>query len=137
MNRAATKTIFIVFQIILTILLTGFFSMATNNEVDDLLNTSVVEQYFTAFLGIIIGVALPGLLYLNRLKRSKVLLRSMFQSTLGLLLFFLVYEIINSLLLKDLPYLLHAVLIPYMLSLTGAIAGFYYTRKEKRNTTTE
>jgi len=96
------------------------------------LDTSIVLALTSAFIALLIGVGVIGYLHLKKMGKTKYFGQSVVFSLLGLIVFVLLYILIELLADELLPYYIGSVLLPILLPLTGAVLGFnykHYTRQ--------
>jgi len=90
------------------------------------LDTSIVLAFSSAFLALLLGVALVGYIQLKQTGRAKNFGRSLLFSLIGLLAFLTIYIVIELLTYQVLPFYISSFLLPIVLPLTGAVLGFNY-----------
>jgi hypothetical protein len=90
------------------------------------LDTSRVLAFTSAFIAVLIGVGMIGYIHLRKIGRAKYFIQSVIFSVFGLLVFVLLYVVIELLAYHALPYYLGSFLLPILLPLTGAILGFNF-----------
>ena len=90
------------------------------------LDTSIALAFACAFISLLIGVGVIGYLHLKKIGRAKYFGRSVVFSLLGLIVFVLLYILIELLAYQALPYYISSFLLPILLPLTGAVLGFNY-----------
>jgi len=97
------------------------------------LDTSIFLAFTSAFVSLLLGVAIIGFIYLKRAGRVKDLGRSILLSLLGLLAFLIIYILIDLLAYQALPYYLSSIILPIILPLTGAVLGFNYENYRRQS----
>jgi ABC-type dipeptide/oligopeptide/nickel transport system permease component len=90
------------------------------------LDTSIVLAFTSAFIALLIGVGIIGYIHLKKIGRAKYFGQSVAFSLLGLLVFVLLYILIELLAYQALPYYIGSFLLPIILPLTGAVLGFNF-----------
>ncbi len=97
----------------------------------DKLDTSIVLAFTSAFISLLLGVAIVGYIHLRRKGKAKYLGRSILFSLLGLVVFLILYILIVLLTYPWLPYYIGSFLLPIILPLTGAVLGFNFKNVRK------
>jgi uncharacterized protein YacL len=95
------------------------------------LNTSIVLAFTSAFIALLIGVGVVGYIHLKKSGRLRYFGQSAVFSLLGLIVFVLLYILIEFLTYQVLPYYLSSFLLPIILPLTGAVLGFNFKNFRK------
>jgi len=90
------------------------------------LDTSIVLAFTSAFIALLIGVGIIGYIHLRKIGRAKYFRQSVIFSLVGLLVFVLLYVLIELLAYQALPFYLGSFLLPILLPLTGAVLGFNF-----------
>ena len=103
----------------------GGYAFSFFNRYNDL-DTSIILVFASAFVALLLGVAIIGFIYLKRVGRVKDLGRSILLSLFGLIAFLIIYIGIDLLTYEALPYYISSVVLPILLPLTGAVLGFNY-----------
>jgi ABC-type dipeptide/oligopeptide/nickel transport system permease component len=96
------------------------------------LDTSIVLAFTSAFIALLLGVAMVGYIHLRRKGKTENLGRSILFSLLGLIVFLMLYIVIELFTYPLLPYYLSSFLLPIMLPLTGAVLGFNFKNFGRR-----
>jgi hypothetical protein len=89
-------------------------------------DTSIVLAFTSAFIALLIGVGIIGYIHLRKIGRAKYFRQSVIFSLVGLLVFVLLYVLIELLAYQALPFYLGSFLLPILLPLTGAVLGFNF-----------
>jgi hypothetical protein len=95
------------------------------------LDTSIALAFTSAFIALLIGVAVIGYIHLKNIGRARYFGRSVAFSLLGLIVFVLLYILIVLLANQMLPYYISSFLLPIILPLTGAVLGFNFKNLKK------
>jgi len=95
------------------------------------LDTSIILAFTSAFIALLIGVGLIGYIHLRRIGRAKYFGQSVAFSLLGLVVFVIVYILIELVANQVLPYYIGSFLLPIILPLTGAVLGFNFKNSRK------
>jgi len=90
------------------------------------INDYYFKLFISAFFGIIIGIGIPGIIYLAIIRKTRNLFRYLGYSSIGLITFLIIYIIVSSIGSKYIPYNLTAWILPILLPLIGAIIGFNF-----------
>ena len=90
------------------------------------LDTSIALAFTSAFIALLVGVGVIGYLHLKKIGRVKYFGQSVVFSLLGLIIFVLLYILIELVTYQVLPYYIGSFLLPIILPLTGAVLGFNY-----------
>ncbi len=90
------------------------------------LNDYYLKLFMSAFLGIIVGIGIPGIIYLALNRKAINIFRALGYSSIGLIAFLILYIIVTSIGFKYIPYNVTAWILPILLPLIGAIIGFNY-----------
>jgi len=90
------------------------------------LDTSIALAFTSAFIALLAGVGVIGYLHLKKIGRVKYFGQSVVFSLLGLIIFVLLYILIELVTYQVLPYYIGSFLLPIILPLTGAVLGFNY-----------
>ncbi len=97
------------------------------------LDTSIVLAFASAFIALLIGVGIIGYIHLQKTGRAKYFGQSVIFSLLGLLVFVLLYILIELLAYQALPYYIGSLLLPILLPLTGAVLGFNFKNYRRQS----
>lgn len=97
------------------------------------LDTSIVLAFTSAFIALLIGVGMIGYIHLRKIGRAKYFRQSVIFSFFGLLVFVLLYVLIELLAYQPLPYYLGSFLLPILLPLTGAVLGFNFKNYRRQS----
>jgi hypothetical protein len=97
------------------------------------LDTSIVLALTSAFIGLLIAVDIIGFIHLKKIGRTKYFGQSVIFSLLGLLVFVLLYILIELLAYQALPYYIGSFLLPILLPLTGAVLGFNFRNYRRQD----
>jgi len=87
---------------------------------------SVLFTFISIFLAIPAGVGLVGYFHLRYLNRQKDFGQAFLLSILGLIVFILVYLILDSVAFGFIPHYLSSVVLPIFLPLMGTVIGFNF-----------
>jgi hypothetical protein len=103
----------------------GGYAFSFFNRYNDL-GTSMVLALTSAFISLLVGVAIIGFIYLKSRGRVKEFGPSILLSLLGLIVFLIIYIGIDLLTDQLFPYFISSILLPITLPLIGAVLGFNY-----------
>ncbi len=121
------KYIFIPFEFILGISTGLLFAYLQDTfGVKGHINSYYFNLFLSVYIGVILGIGIPGLIYTIMIKKTINILRGLLFSTIGLIAFLLLYVLITTFGFDYLPYNLTAWILPVLLPMTGAVIGFNY-----------
>lgn len=97
------------------------------------ITASVFNTFVIAFISMIIGVALVGYFHYRAIDRLNEFGKAIGWCFLGLLVFLILYIIVNALTFRILPHYISSVILPILMPVTGAVIGLnYIIFKERR-----
>ena len=90
------------------------------------INSYYFKLFLSIYIGVVIGIGIPGLIYTIKIKKPFNVLRGLLFSTIGLITFLLIYILISTIAFNYIPYALMAWFLPIFLPMTGAVVGFNF-----------
>ena len=93
------------------------------------LEQSMINTFIAIFLGVIVGIAIPGYFHCKKIGKLNRFFRAIGHSILGLILFLILYILQNFLTFDYLPHNLSSMVLPIILPIIGAVLGFNYALK--------
>lgn len=94
---------------------------------------SVLNTFLIVYLFILVGIGLVGYFYLKSINKHSNFEKSIAFSAIGLILFLILYIVVNSLTFKILPHYITSVILPIILPLFGALLGFNISIIKRKN----
>jgi len=95
------------------------------------LEQSMINTFMTVFLGVIIGIAIPGYFHCKKISKLNRFFKAVGFSIVGLILFLILYILQNFLTFDYLPHYVSSMVLPVILPILGAVLGFNYALKNK------
>lgn len=99
------------------------------------LEQSVINTFMSGFIGVIIGIAVPGYFHSKKIGMLDRFFKAVGFSIVGLLLFLILYILQNFLTFDYLPHYVSSMVLPIILPILGAVLGFNYALKNKGSLT--
>jgi hypothetical protein len=112
----------IIFGLSFGLLGVHIFSLFDNRH----LETSIIHTFLIMFFSMLIGIGIVGFLHLKIMNRLKDFGKALVLCGIGLLVFLMLYILINSLTFNSLPHYISSVVLPTILPTIGAVLGFNF-----------
>lgn len=94
------------------------------------LEQSITNTFIAVFLGIIIGIAIPGYFHCKKIGKLNRVFKAIRFSIVGLILFLTLYILQNFLTFDYLPHYVSSMVLPIVLPILGAVLGFNYALRK-------
>jgi hypothetical protein len=91
------------------------------------ITVSIFNTFMVAFISMIIGVVLIGYFHYRAIDRLNEFGKAIGWCFLGLLVFLILYVVLNALTFRILPHYISSVILPIVMPVIGAVIGLNYT----------
>lgn len=121
-----THWIFIAFEFVfgLGFGILGGHAFSFFNQMD--IAASVLGTFAIAFISMMAGVSLIGYFHYRAIDKLKDFGKSIGYCFLGLMVFLILYIVVNALTFKVLPHYISSVILPIAMPVVGAVIGLNY-----------